>query len=89
MNELLKLLEPELRSILDSELEAGNLISQVDTLWPRPGAICVQLKNRFKVSHRVDGYVVRFWEDRDPHGPVAEYVHTTSGNSLLCSLLRT
>ena len=88
MDELLSSLEPELASILEAEISLGNTISQADRVWPRPGSICVQLRNRFKATHKIDGEAVRYVEDNDPHGPVAEYVYVASGNSLLCSLHR-
>jgi hypothetical protein len=88
MQNLVNLLEPELISILDSELAAGNRITQADRVWPRPGSICVTLSEMFMSPHAVDGKIVTFVEDKDPHGPVAEYVFVSSGNSILCSLHR-
>ena len=88
MQDLVNLLEPELGSILRSELAAGNRITQADRVWPRPGSICVMLSDTFKLSHAVDGKTVEYVEDKDPHGPVAEYVFVSSGNSILCSLHR-
>nr|AAX14927.1 ORF90 [Xanthomonas perforans] len=78
-------LAQELKDIVLAEIWAGNVISQVDAIWPRPGALCVQLKHRFVLKHRADG-LIQYAEDNDPHGPVAEYVHTQSGQSVLCSL---
>ena len=78
-------LAQELRDIVLAEIAAGNAISQVDAIWPRPGALCVQMKRRFILNHRADGSI-QYVEDQDPHGPVGEYVHTQSGQSVLCSL---
>ena len=87
MTEIPEILAPELKDIVFAEVSAGNSISQVDSLWPRPGALCVQLSRRFLIRHRITN-TVRYVEDTDPHGPMAEYVHVESGQSVLCSLFR-
>ena len=85
MKALLETLEPLLRAIVDAEIAAGNEVIQADASWPRQGHLCVHLKTRFKLRHKVQE-PIRYFEDRDPHGPVAEYVHGTSKQSVMCSL---
>ena len=87
MTDIPEILAKELKDIVLAETSAGNSICQVDSLWPRPGAVCVQLSHRFLVKHCTTD-VVRYVEDTDPHGPLAEYVHVESGQSVLCSLFR-
>jgi DNA-binding HxlR family transcriptional regulator len=86
IEQLIDLLEPALAEIVKVEITAGNQVIQADRRWPCPGKINIHFRRRFMVVHPVNGITVLYHEDKDPHGPFAEYVCLSSGNSLVCSL---
>ena len=75
---------PPLRSILQSELAAGNEISDTHDGWGREGVVLVGLKQPFLTKPpRLLGGVVHHDVD-DPHWWKEEYVHESTGHLLVC-----
>jgi hypothetical protein len=60
---------PELRTILDAELAAGNSVVETWTGWGH----VVMLKREFLCAHAVDGTRVVYRDVNDPHYWKAQY----------------
>ena len=60
---------PELKSILDAELAAGNRIAATFDAWGK----MVMLTEHFRVAHAIDGTRVEFTEVNDPHYWKSQY----------------
>lgn len=75
---------PELRTLLDAELAAGNQVVETHVGWPVDGAVFVMLGEPFKATSAglPDGVVRR--EINDPHWWKAEYDHEPTKHVLAC-----
>lgn len=70
--ECLQDLHPELQSILDGELDAGNRVIDASRDWPEEGSVFVTMAEPFRVRHQVPDSV-RYDEPGDPHYWKADY----------------
>lgn len=68
----MKELHPELRKLLDLELEAGNRVTDASRDWPDEGSIFITLSGPFQRIYDTDGKVA-FNEPNDPHYWTADY----------------
>lgn len=60
---------PELRTILDAELAAGNKVATTLVAW----GMIVMLEQRFLVPHQIEGTRVSFLDVNDPHYWKSQY----------------
>lgn len=69
----LALLNPLLRTMLETELAAGNEVAEVSQDWPDPDSVFVRLRQPFRTRHEPlpDGIV--YSEPNDPHWWTADY----------------
>ena len=75
---------PELQSLLEAELAAGNLVVDFGHDFPRAGCVLVRLAKAFRaVSNALPADVV-LREVNDPHWWQAEYEHQPTGQFLVC-----
>src|SRR5262245_22493946 len=75
---------PELREIMELEIEAGNEVVETHAGWPNAASIFVSLRRPFLVKpHTLPSGVV-FREVNDPHWWKAEYFHEPSAHILAC-----
>ena len=80
--DLLEALNVDLRTVLESELESGNLISDVFTGFPDKDSVRVALNNPFHKKYSLKK--LNHNEEVDPHYNSAEYstgypVHSITG----------
>ncbi len=75
---------PELRTLLEAELAAGNRISDTHKGSPTPDAIYVALAMPFKLAPEVLPRGVVFREVNDPHWWKAQYEHVPTRHLLVC-----
>lgn len=69
--DLLEVLNDDLRTVLESELELGNLISDVYSGFPDKDSIRVSLNNPFHKKYSLNS--LSYYEEKDPHHNSAEY----------------
>lgn len=60
---------PELRTILDAELAAGNKVQTTLVAW----GMIVMLEQHFRVPHLIEGTRVSFLDVNDPHYWKSQY----------------
>ncbi|CAG0987815.1 hypothetical protein ARNL5_02982 [Anaerolineae bacterium] len=74
---------PELRSLLEAELAAGNRVTDADRGCFSPDAVFVLLERPFTREPTLPEGVVRV-EVNDPHWWRVEYRHTVTGHVIAC-----
>lgn len=74
---------PQLKAILDAELDAGNLIFEASRGWPQKESIFVGLAEPFKKQHAVSKGV-SFENTNDPHYWKAAYIFDDPRHILVC-----
>jgi hypothetical protein len=75
---------PELRTILDAELAAGNTIAAASRGVGKPTAVHVALRRPFLTLQSSLPSFVTYREINDPHWWKAEYEHSATGHLLVC-----
>ncbi|OPL19272.1 MAG: hypothetical protein AVO35_11885 [Candidatus Aegiribacteria sp. MLS_C] len=70
--ECMRDLHPELRKLLDAELEAGNRVTDASRDWPDEGSIFLTMSGPFRTGYDRAG-PLRYNEPGDPHYWTADY----------------
>jgi hypothetical protein len=75
---------PELRTILDAELAAGNTIAEASRGVGKPTGVHIALRQPFLTQQSSLPLGVAYREINDPHWWKAEYEHSPTGHLLVC-----
>ena len=81
-NEIIELLHPELRKIVEHELNLGNKIFEISSGWGGPTSILVILEFPFKKSYAITN--IEHLEVNDPHYWKSEYHYAALKQSIAC-----
>ena len=84
-NEHIEALSPEMKAILQAELDAGNEICETYKGWKWEDSICVFLKYSFKTSVKTDLLGIVYNETNDPHYWKAEYFEEKTHQMIACN----
>jgi len=74
---------PELQTILDAELKAGNQVLEASRDWPDAGSVFITLIKRFQKNSAVNESV-QYNEENDPHYWHADYSCGKPVHTLAC-----
>jgi hypothetical protein len=75
---------PELRTLLESELAAGNQVAETSKGWPRPDSVFVMLALPFRKRPGTLPAGVVYRDVNDPHWWKAQYHHEPTQHLLAC-----
>ena len=81
----IKALSPEMRAVLQEELEAGNEICETYKGWKWEDSICIFLKYSFKTPVKTDLPGIVYNETDDPHYWKAEYYEEKTHQTIACN----
>jgi len=76
-------LRPELKAILDQEIERGNLVQEAGRGWPDDGSVFIQVRERFCARYQMAAGV-EFRTLNDPHWWEQEYSCGKPVHLLVC-----
>lgn len=77
-------LHPDLRTILDAELAAGNEIAETGGGWPDADSVFVRLRDPFRTKPATLPTGIVYTEPNDPHWWKADYTSGGPRHTLAC-----
>jgi hypothetical protein len=75
---------PKVRAIVDTELNAGNLIEQIIEDWPRGGSLAVVLRYGFRGVYPLDDPALVYCEVPARTQWAAQYMHAKNRQIVAC-----
>ncbi len=75
---------PELKKLLQKELDVGNIITQTWRGWPKPGCICIALKKSFsKKNSGLESHIIYSKINGGPHDWNEQYLDDKTNHLLV------